>query len=89
MLSLVKTIRSWFGLIHKCERCGRELHERKSIAHGMGPECWRAYRGELKKGIEDIPQTISISDKGHPIAPVSVPPWDVSFIKEKEEKCVQ
>jgi len=51
-MTLAHTIRSWFGLIHKCKRCGRELHDRKSIARGMGLECWKAYMQEVKGEVE-------------------------------------
>jgi len=52
-MTLVHAIRSWFGLIHKCQRCGRELHDRKSIRRGYGPECWSVYQKEIKKEIEE------------------------------------
>lgn len=26
---------------HKCELCGRKLHDRESIERGIGPECWQ------------------------------------------------
>jgi len=48
-MTLAQKIRSWFGLIHKCDRCGRELHDKKSIRRGMGPECWKAYEHEMHR----------------------------------------
>ena len=46
-MTLVHAIRSWFGLIHKCQRCGRELHDRKSIRRGYGPECWKSNQDDI------------------------------------------
>ena len=44
---IVDFFRRSIGLHYRCSRCGRELHDRKSIARGMGPECWKINQDEI------------------------------------------
>ena len=49
---IVDFFRRSIGLHYRCSRCGRELHDKKSIRRGMGPECWKAYMQEVKGEVE-------------------------------------